>query len=216
MDTFDEEPLEDDPPKQRRIKGNSELAELLEIYGVYIDYIRHENTLIKDRTIIFMATQFVLLAAMGFCFQQIFQKEYNLEKIFGVNPPIYDTLKFMLTQENSVYYRYMIAVLSAFGALSGFLGFRSIAAAKTAQNETYKAWRQPRGDHPSFCELAVKYNLPALMGGGQELVNDKDNLRANRIRLGSLLNRMIPLILCASWVLLFGLIVALLPWTFKV
>jgi hypothetical protein len=202
---------EDDkePAKQQldQISEKSKYADILSIYQIYIEYMRHENTLIKDRSVLLLATQFGLFAAMGFCVQNVFKNFPPDAAVRLDSSTMFNVMNMVFSHPFSVPYTMMIVVISFFGALSASFGARGILAAKEAQLETYRAWRTyfGRASSQNHCETAIAYNLPALMGGGVEVM-EEGALKKSRVYGGSLLARGTPVVLTMAWLLASGLL----------
>ena len=123
-------------------------AETLAIYGVYIDYIRHENDLLNHRTTWFIAIESLLVAGAAYLLLRYFESAIAL-----VSGHPDETLPHII--------EFVIAgaMLCAFGIATARAASRSINGAIASQCQLDVKWRE-LAKH-----LAGAKMLPDMMGG---------------------------------------------------
>lgn len=124
------------------------------MYSIYIDYIRHENELISQRSGRFVTLQSVLIASLGISIR------YE-----NSAPQTHDAFSIHFLQLNWLFVAFSI-IVSVIGLSSSWTAFTAIKAAKDAQNRTNDSWRSPRPSGRSLYDLAREFHFPELMGGG--------------------------------------------------
>ena len=158
----------------------------LNIYCLYIEYIRHENELIHQRAARFIGIQAALIGTSGLIFQKY------LEITASSTPP----------KPSSVASTYLFLMFIAIaGVMSSFSALTSLRAARAAQFATYKAYHDlppyntaPRG----YGKSASLLGLPALMGGGAELIGIDIN---KSDRKGGAFLVYLPITMAVLWAL---------------
>lgn len=119
-----------------------------ELYGIYIDYIRHENELLNHRTTWFLAIETVLIAAAGYLLLTYF--ESVVSHVAGdADESLAHIAEFFLAG----------IVLCAFGLITAQGAGRSIKAALDAQDSLVDHWNRLK------LPKAEVNRLPDLMGG---------------------------------------------------
>ena len=134
-------PSKDDPPKKYA------LAEALQIYGVYRDYIKHEDELIHQRLSWNLTLQGLLFTAYGVIFNM-------LDNASG-DPTV------------KAHLHYTPCVFPVVGALVAFFSLLSILAAQDSLNGLRVEWREPARQ----IDKEVVEILPELTGAGQLFAN---------------------------------------------
>ena len=172
------------PPPQNvgRFFRHSDLTDeyFFKMYQIYIEYVRHENDLMNQRTTWSMTVQGGLLVILV----------YLLQKFFDINPALADSAA-PLRDEHRQLFNLLIVVfwiiVCGLGLAVSSFSQRSINAAIAAQRELNLIWKV------NFLERAEALKFPRLMGGGSVLADDH----------GGLLARSLPPILVGVWIIFF-------------
>lgn len=133
-------------------------AEPLELYAICIEYIRHENELMHQRTTWFLAIQSLLGAAIGYIFKEYYVSfaDYLSGRPDMMRPPALSLTMWL--------------ACCVVGTLTGINAFISIRAAQKAQDRVEDLWKG------SF-DSSVLDCFPDMMGGK----NSTDNKKGGRL-----------------------------------
>ena len=129
------------------------------IYKIYIDYIRHENDLMHQRTTWFLAIQSLLFASFGYLILTYF--ESSASYIFlSPDVPVPKIVELYIES----------LTICTFGMVSTKSAEKSIKAARLAQNSLVDKWELIRNSTLHQDTLADTF--PRLMGGNSKDAED--------------------------------------------
>jgi len=177
--------------------ANEEFESLSKMYDYYIDYIRHENELISQRTGRFIALQSVLIASISISIRYQTQDK----------PPSATLEQLPHFSDLNIIFVVFVAMVCAIGIFSSAVGWRAISAARESQYRTNASWIEN-----GFYERARLAHLPELMGGGS---NRNAGLSVSKApdRQGGTFSLHLPIIFVIFWMIpLLGL---LLLWIYR-
>ncbi len=177
-----------------RPKTHRELTddEFLDMYRIYIDYIRHENDLLNQRTTWFMTAQAALILVASYLLQKYLE-------VFGgfFKDKSFSDLNYEL--KNMVVLLVLFwAVVCLLGIVTAASASRSIKAAVKAQQCLEERWAE------KFLVRADELGLPRLMGGGDREAGGKGGYFAEKL----------PPLLIGAWIL-FLVVVAIFVAHFR-
>lgn len=150
------------------------------LYRAHIDYVRHENELMHQRTTWFLAIQSVLLAGFGYLVLNYFEST-ALAVQGRPDEGIIKISEFLVEW-------FFIAI---FGSASAFSASLSIGAADTAQQAIVRNWQRVKTEC-ACSEPALEY-YPGLLGGGDGRAGRLGGLLATSIAHVTLLFWLVAL-----------------------
>lgn len=151
-------------------------ASILEMYGIYISYIRHENELLHHRTTWFLAIQTALGAAIGF----VFRKYFQISAAYALSPDMVPPLAVIEAAA-------MWLACCFFGGFTSWNAYVSIKAAQKAQDKIEWLWET------SFTEQE-RAEFPDMMGGKS----------SHKAKNGGRLARMLSAVITGFWITLLA------------
>lgn len=125
---------------------------VVEMYRLYIDYVRHENDLLHQRVTWFTTMQAALILVACYLMQRYFDSVWIAAKAAAAFDPKQQGLLLQLT----LFWSFTCGL----GVLSAWTARTSITAALEAQDCLCDRWAA------RFLTVSERIGLPPLMGGG--------------------------------------------------
>jgi hypothetical protein len=150
-----------------------------EIYSLYRDYIKHEDSLINYRITWLISIQAFLIATFGFSYQKRFEV---ITRIFEKDT---DAEKTKMIQDAIKNYDNFLVYLGFFGLLTSIAALVSIDAGVASIASLRKKWNELRWS----INFISTGHLPLITGGG--------NSRAHKY--GKMVSYILPLFFMVFW-----------------